>query len=137
MQPKPKVRRADLVEPELSYDTVGGVLDVFHELGPGLKESVYQKSVAKALRLRNIPFQQQVYCPVKYRGERVGSIFLDFLIASKIVLELKRGEYFSRAHIQQVKEYLQITGLQLAIIATITHRGVTFRRIVNIRNRPK
>lgn len=134
MPTKPNVRRHDLVEPELSYQIVGAVLDAFHGLGPGLKEIIYQKGVAKEFTLRSMPFKQQVYCPIQYKGERLGCRYLDFCVASKVILELKRGEYFSRAHIQQVKEYLEVTKLTLAILATITYHGVTFRRIVNIQS---
>ena len=132
MRPRPPVRRADLIEPELSYQVVGTVLDVFHGLGPGLRESTYQKAIAKELTIRGLMFNEQVYCPIVYKGECVGLRYLDFCIAGRIIVELKCGEYFSRANIQQVKEYLEITKLSLAIIANITQGGVKFRRIVNL-----
>ena len=132
MAVKQQLRRSDLIEPQMSYKIVGVVLDVFHELGPGLKEAVYQKAISQTFRKQNIPFRQQVYSPIMYQGSRVGQRYLDFCIAEKIILELKVGGYFPRSNIQQVKEYLQITHLQLAILAVISYSGVLFKRIVSI-----
>lgn len=129
---KPPVRRNDLVEPELSYTIVGAILDVYHQLGHGLKESTYQRAVAEALRQRGLTYEEQAYFPIQYEGQKVGKIFLDFLISGKIVLEFKSGDHFSRAFINQVNEYLKVTGRQLAILANFTSSGVHFRRIVNI-----
>lgn len=126
------IKRHDLVEPALSYDIVGALIEVSDDLGPGLKESMYQRAVAKALAKRGIPFRQQVYCPVLFKGEKVGHIFLDFLISDKIVLELKRGEHFARNAFHQTKEYLNTLGLQLAIIANFTDNGIQFRRVVHL-----
>lgn len=132
---KSQVRRNDLVEPELSYEIVGSVFDVFNQLGPGLRESTYQKAIAQKFTQLGLPFKQQIYFPIMYQGKRVGWIRLDFIVAQKIVLELKRGEYFSRSNIQQVKEYIEVTGLSLAILINITQNGVRFRRIVNFKKR--
>lgn len=134
MAEQPKVRRTDLVEPELSYKIVGAVFDVFNQLGSGLRESTYQKGVASALARQGLSFKEQVYCPISYNGKRVGCIYLDFLVDSRVILELKRGEYFARGNIQQVNEYLKVMELPLAILANITQSGVKFRRIVNIQS---
>lgn len=70
---------------------------------------------------------------MKYKGAIVGNYFLDFLIENKIVLELKKGDRFSKKDIEQVYAYLKVTGLKLGIIANFTGKGVKFKRIVNIK----
>ncbi|TSC75343.1 MAG: hypothetical protein G01um101430_438 [Parcubacteria group bacterium Gr01-1014_30] len=57
---------------------------------------------------------------------------MDFVIDNKIVLELKKGERFSKKHIEQVYAYLKAANLELGIIAYFTKQGVRFKRIVNI-----
>ena len=64
----------------------------------------------------------------------MGNYFLDFLIEDKIILEIKKREYFSKQDINQLFEYLQTTGLKLGIIAHFTRIGVKFKRIVNLNN---
>lgn len=131
---KSLLKRTDLIEPELSYEIVGLVFDTFNKLGPGLKENVYQKALEQLLKQRSIEFQAQLYCPINFQDNKVGYRYLDFLINEKIIIELKCGDYFAHTHIEQVKEYLKIKNLELAILATFTSQGVRIRRIVNIQH---
>lgn len=129
---KPSLKRNDLIEPDLSYEIVGAIFEVYNELGHGLKEITYQRAVASSLKKRGLIFQEQLMCPIKFNGEKVGTRFLDFLVANKIIVELKCGDHLARSHIAQVHEYLKLTNLNLAILATITSTGVRFRRIINL-----
>jgi len=58
---------------------------------------------------------------------------IDFLVEDKILVEIKKGNYFSKKNIEQVYAYLKATGLKLAILANFTSTGVKFRRILNLR----
>lgn len=128
-----KLRRNDLIEPELSYQIVGAIFTVYNEVGPGLKENVYQRALAEELRAQGIAFRAQVHCPIYFRGKPIGHRYLDFLVADKIIVELKSGDHLPRAHVVQVKEYLMLMKLQLAILASITHKGARFKRIINLK----
>lgn len=46
MNKLPVLKRNDLVYPELSYQIIGILFEVFKQLGPGYKEKFYQKIVA-------------------------------------------------------------------------------------------
>lgn len=59
---------------------------------------------------------------------------MDFLVENKIVLEIKKGSYFSKRNIEQVKDYLKATGMKLAILANFTPHGVKFFRVLNSAN---
>ncbi|MCH8330027.1 MAG: GxxExxY protein, partial [Bacteroidetes bacterium] len=54
----------------------------------------------------------------------ITTVYLDFLIESKIVLELKQGDRFYKKDIEQVYNYLTATNLQLGILARFTKSGV-------------
>jgi GxxExxY protein len=56
-----KLKRKDLIYPELSYTIVGILFEVYNHLGPGHKEKYYQKAVAVALRAAKASFKEQVY----------------------------------------------------------------------------
>jgi len=70
--------------------------------------------------------------PLKYKDVKVGSYFLDFLIDNKIVLEIKRGDYFRKVNIEQVYHYLVATDLALGVLAQFTGSGVRIKRILNL-----
>jgi GxxExxY protein len=127
-----KLRRNDLIYPVLSYSIVGILFEVYNNLGPGHKEKYYQKAVAVAFRAAKTSFKEQVYSPVIFKDKDVGSYFLDFLIESKIVLEIKSGEKFLKQNISQIYSYLKIKNLKLGILANFTKEGLKFKRIVNL-----
>ncbi|KKW00862.1 MAG: hypothetical protein A2898_00145 [Candidatus Kerfeldbacteria bacterium RIFCSPLOWO2_01_FULL_48_11] len=126
------IERKDLVYPKLSYQLIGILFDVYNELGYGYQEKYYQRAVAIRLRGIGIPFTEQVRVNLKFDKKHLGHYFLDFLIEKKIILELKRGNRFSKKDIEQVYAYLKATKLQLGIIANFTSSGVTYKRILNL-----
>jgi GxxExxY protein len=126
------LQRDDLVYPKLSYKIVGILFDVYNELGYGFDEKTYQKAVAIAFKDSKIKFQEQVHAPLAYRGNKVGLNFFDFFIDDRVVLELKKGDRFSKTHIDQVYKYLMSKDLKLGILAYFSPRKLLFKRIVNI-----
>ena len=66
-----------------------------------------------------------------YDNKLIGKRILDFLVEEKIVVEIKKGNRFSKSHIDQVLEYLKINNLKLAILINFGSEGVMFKRIIN------
>lgn len=129
---KSQTKRADLIFPELSYQIVGILFDVYKEMGNGFQEKQYQRAVATELAANNLKFEEQVHTPLLYKGKEIGKYFLDFLIDDKVVLEIKKDKYFSRKNIEQTFAYLKVTGLKLGILANFTKDGLKFKRIINV-----
>lgn len=70
------------------------------------------------------------------KGKKWEPIF-DFFIegdGGNVVLEIKKGDHFSKSHIDQVYQYLVSKDLKLGILAYFAPRGVHYKRIVNIKN---
>jgi len=126
-----KLRRNDLLYPELSYKINGVLFEVFKQLGGGHREKYYQNAVSLGLKKVGLKFKEQFYVPLKFDGKIIGKYFLDFLIEDKIVLELKRGNIIAVNNIDQVKQYLSVLDLKLALIASFTYNGVKINRILN------
>ena len=131
---KSRLRRSDIVYPQLSYAINWALFSVFKELGQGYQEKYYQRAIAKEFQARSILFKEQVQVPLAYRQESIGAYFLDFLIDGKVVLEIKRGDYFRKHTIEQIVGYLRATKLQIGLIANFTQNGVKIRRILNAKN---
>lgn len=107
---------AEIIFKELSYAVVGAAMEVHRTLGSGFLEAVYQVALAHELKLRDIPFEEQVNLPVHYKDVLVGKYVADFVVDGKVILELKAVSEFNDAHRAQAINYLAATGYQLAIL---------------------
>ena len=123
-----------VIYPELSYKIIGIVFEVFNDLGHGYLEKYYQKALEVAFGKAGIKYKAQCPYSIKYKNEIIGKNYIDFIIDGKIVLEIKKGDRFSKRYFDQVNSYLKVTGMKLAILAHFTSEGVKFRRVLNIRN---
>ena len=129
-----RVRKSELLFPELSYQLVGVLFDVHNTLGYGYQEKYYQKAIAASLKIIQIPFREQVLVEIKVGDEVIAKGYADFIIDERIILEVKKGNSFRKNNIDQLYSYLKMTRLTLGILANFTAKGLLYKRIVNIRN---
>ncbi len=64
-------RVASTLPPELDdliTDTIGALLVVHRELGPGMGEGVYAAATTQELAQRRMPFETEKQIPVRYKG---------------------------------------------------------------------
>ncbi len=126
--------RDKVIYKDLSYKIVGMLYEVYNELGYGYQEKTYENAIAKILIENKINFKRQAPYQVIFHGEIIGRNFIDFIIEDKMVLEIKRGNYFSRKNIEQIKKYLAVTKMKLAILVHFTSSGVKLFRAFNPNN---
>ncbi len=106
-----------MYEKELTGKIIGAAIEVHKVLGPGLLESAYQACLAREFALQGIPFQQQKDLPVGYKGVQLDCGYrLDFLVAAKIVVELKAVETVHPVHEAQLLTYLRLTNCQVGLL---------------------
>ena len=87
------------------------------DLGPGLLETVYEVTLARALERRGLSVQRQVAVPIEYEGEIFAEGFrVDLIVQGKVLLELKSVERVTPAHKKQLLTYLRLTGLKLGYL---------------------
>jgi GxxExxY protein len=100
----------------LSKAVIGAAIEVHNRLGPGLDEASYQNALAIEFGLKKISFRSQVNVKIEYKGEVVGTRRLDFLVANRLVVEIKAVEQLLPLHKAQVYTYLKITKLHLGLL---------------------
>jgi GxxExxY protein len=101
----------------LAHKVIGAAIEVPKHLGPGLLESAYESCLAIELGQLGLSSEKQKPLPVLYKGHAVNAAYrLDFLVAGKLILELKTVERFEPIHTAQVLTYLRLTGLRLALL---------------------
>lgn len=78
-----------LVHSDISYKIIGVLYSVYNELGGGYQEKYYQRAVAVGLKKAGLEHREQVYVPLQFAAEHIGSYYLDFLVANLVALEKK------------------------------------------------
>jgi GxxExxY protein len=106
----------------LAKTVIGAAIEVHRELGPGYLESVYEQALAVEFGIRGITFVRQPAVGVTYKGEPVGNDRLDFLVAERLVVELKAVEQLAPIHTAQVISYLKATNLTLGLLINFNVR---------------
>jgi GxxExxY protein len=114
---------------QVTEQIIGAAIEVHQDLGPGLLESAYQRALAHELRLRNVGFEEQKSCPVRYKDLLIDDAYrLDFLVRGLVVVELKTVDTLLDVHDAQVLTYLKFTGCHVGLLlnfrSTVLTRGL-------------
>src|ERR1043165_2936434 len=74
----------------LSFIIIGCAIRVHRELGPGMKESVYEECLVAELTTAGLRLERQKTLPVMYRGERINRAYrADIIVDDSIAIEVK------------------------------------------------
>ena len=118
-----------LIHRELTEKIIGTFYEVYNELGHGFIESVYEKSLAMALREKGIEVFQQVAIPVWFRGTQVGDFDADLLVERSVIAELKSARAIDSAHLAQLLNYLKATEIEVGLLLNFGPKPEFKRRI--------
>jgi len=125
------MNEVSLVYMDECFKLIGCAYTVYNDLKYGHYEPYYQRAYAIELAKLGFNFEREHKIGVTYKGKKVGSYSLDFLVDKKIVVELKVANDFYQMHIKQVLTYLKATNRRLGIIILITPDGIRYKRLVN------
>ena len=108
---------AKLIYPEECYAIRGAIFEVYHELGNGFREEVYQQCLERELAVRGIPFDSKRELKIFYKGEPIEKTYIpDFVCYDKIIVEIKAVDALSAEHRSQVMNYLKLTRFNLGLL---------------------
>ena len=96
---------------------------VYKTLGHGYSEAVYHRALEVALRKKNIPYESERVVPITYEGHVVGNIRLDLVINNETIIELKTVTTLREKEVTQLKNYMNITGLNSGLLINFPITG--------------
>ena len=117
---------------ELTYEIIGCAMAVHRELGPALRENIYQKSLELRLSESHLTFESQKLHEVydsPTEGQLVGYYIPDLIVEGHIVVELKALRGLDNSHLAQVIGYLAITACPIGLLINFGERSLKYRRI--------
>jgi GxxExxY protein len=119
-----------ILHEELSGAIIGIAMEVLNELRPGLDEILYERAMVIELRRRGHTVEVQHSFPVFYRGELIGTLVPDLIVDSAIIVDPKVVKAFTETHVAQMLGYLNITGLELALLLNFKNARLDWKRVI-------
>ncbi len=106
---------------------------LLNELKPGLDEKVYENALAIELLARGHTIEQQRQFSVHYRGQLIGVLVPDLIVDGKVIADPKVVTVFNDTHVAQMLGYLNITGLEVAVLLNFKEAKLHWKRVINER----
>ncbi len=120
---------------DLVYQVVGCAMEVFNELGHGLREKTYEKALIVEFKTNNILFSQQKIYRVYYKNVHIDDYIPDLLVNDRLIVEIKVVENICDEHIGQVINYLKISGCSMGLILNFKHPKLEWKRVILTENK--
>jgi GxxExxY protein len=119
-----------IIHEQLSGAIIGIAMEVLNELNPGLDETLYEPAMVIELRRRGHGVAVQKSFPVFYRAELIGNLIPDLIVDSSVIVDPKVVSAFNETHVAQMIGYLNITGLELALLLNFKNARLDWKRVV-------
>ena len=115
---------------EQTHQIIGAAMAVLNELKPGLDEELYENALVLELHAHGRTVEQQREYPVHYRGQFIGKLVPDLIVDGKVIVDPKVVSAFNETHIAQMLGYLNITGLEVALLLNFKESTLHWKRVV-------
>ena len=114
---------------ELTDKIISCAYDVHNQLGFGFSEKVYENAMMIKIAQKNLAAVQQTPVNVFFENQLVGEYFPDLLIEKKVIVELKAVSTLSKAHEDQLVNYLKATGIKVGLLVNFGEKLKIVRRV--------
>lgn len=102
---------------ELTGKIIGAAIEVHSHWGPGLIESIYEKSLAHELMLRGVEVKRQVKIPLRYKDLELDDDYtLDLIADGKVIVELKVVRGLAPIHEAQLLTNMRLTDCKVGLL---------------------
>lgn len=101
---------------KLTEQIIQAFYTVYHTLGYGFLEKVYENSLAIELRKLGLGVVQQAEIKVYYAGVVVGEYYADLLVADAVIVEIKAARALLAEHEAQLLNYLKATPYEVGLL---------------------
>ena len=109
---------------------------VYHMLGYGFLERVYENALALELHRMGLKVVQQARIHVHYAGEIVGEYSADLLVDDAVIVELKAARHILPEHEAQLLNYLRATPYEVGLLLNFGPKPDFRRRVMDNSRKP-
>ena len=109
---------------------IGAAFEVHKFLGNGFQEVIYQRALAIEMGKVGLDFDREVEHDIYYKNfpESIGTRRADFVVAGKILVELKAITILEDVHQAQLLNYLEAYRLEVGLLLNFGEKSLEIRR---------
>src|SRR5258707_13444161 len=119
-----------MIHEELRGKIIAPAMEVLNQLKPGLEEKLYERAMMMELKRRGHVVAVQNSFPVFYHGELIGNLVPDLIVDNAVIVDPKVVACFTGTPVAQMIGYLNITGLDLAILINFKNARLEWKRVL-------
>ncbi len=115
---------------EVTAQIIAAAMEVHRTLGPGFREVIYQRALARELPAHGLEFGREVWIDIHYKGARIGRRRVDFVI-DEVMVETKAKAALEDVDFVQTLSYLKASGYKVGLLLNFGTRKLEIRRLAN------
>ena len=122
---------------DFTHQIIGCAMNVHSYLGNGFQEIIYQRALAIELNKSNLEFKRELEQQIYYRDypDPIGTRRADFVIADKVLVEIKAISNLEDVHFAQIINYLRVYRFEIGLLINFGEKSLKFKRfILDIQN---
>jgi GxxExxY protein len=115
---------------DVTYKVIGCAMAVHNELGPGLREGIYQRALAVKMEQAGFEHVEEKPVEIYLDDTCIGLLYLDHLVEHSVVVEIKALRHqLTNDEVGQVITYLAATGYSVGLLLNFAGKSLEYKRI--------
>lgn len=122
---------AEIIYKDICFEINGLCYDIQNSLGSACSEKQYQDALEFKLKSAGLNYEREKDLLFQLKEGNIAGNKADFVIADKIVIDLKAKKYITRSDYKQMLRYLKAGNYKLGLLVNFGSSKVQIKRIVN------
>ncbi len=122
----------DLKYKDITGKIIGAAFEVHKFFGNGFQELIYQRALAIEMRKVGLEFAREIEQDIFYKDfpESIGTRRADFIVAGKVLVELKAVTELADVHKAQLLNYLKTYRLEVGLLINFGENSLQYKRLI-------
>ena len=117
---------------DITKKIIGAAFEVHKFLGNGFQEVIYQRALAIEMRKAALEFGREIEQDFFYKDfpKPIGTRRADFVVAGKVLVEIKAITALENVHEAQLLNYLKAYRLEVGLLINFGEKSLNFKRVI-------
>ncbi len=122
----------NLKHKDTTQKIIGAAFEVHKYLGNGFQEVIYQRALAIEMRKVDLEFAREIEQDIFYKDfpKPIGTRRADFIVAGKVLVELKAITELEDVHEAQLLNYLKAYRLEVGLLINFGEKSLKYKRLI-------